>query len=222
MVVQEALPDDNVLTESPATGAGRPAASPKRAAIVEAAADLFLHSGYGEVSMDAIAAKAGVSKRTVYSHFPGKDALFAAVMGSHCDRTVDLDNCRLDPEAPPREVLTDLGVRFLSLITSPPAVALFRTVVAETGRFPELGRTFFASGPQRWLSTMAPYLESQHSRGRLAIPDPQAAAATLLYMLKDPLHLRCILGVQESVSEAEIRSHVEEAVSRFLQLHRPA
>ena len=51
--------------------------------------------------------------------------------------------------------------------------------------------------------------------------DPQAAASTLLYMLKDPLHMRCILGVQETVSEAEIREHVEQAVSRFLELHAP-
>ena len=93
--------------------------------------------------MDAIAARAGVSKRTVYSHFPGKDALFAAVMGSHCDRAVGLDTCQLDPDGDPRSELTDLGVRFLSLVTSPTAVALFRTVVAEADRFPELGRTFF-------------------------------------------------------------------------------
>ena len=171
--------------------------------------------------MDAIAARAGVSKRTVYSHFPGKDALFAAVMGSHCDRAVGLDTCQLDPDGDPRSELTDLGVRFLSLVTSPTAVALFRTVVAEADRFPELGRTFFESGPKRWLATLAPFLKAQDERGRLRVADPEAAASTLLYMLKDPLHLRCILGVQQEVSEAEIRSHVDHALTRFLELHRP-
>ena len=215
------LPDDSSLTESAEAQAQSPAASPKRAAIVEAAAELFLNSGYGDVSMDAIAARAGVSKRTVYSHFSGKDALFAAVMVSHCDQAVGLDTCQLDVAKDPQVELADLGVRFLSLVTSPPAVALFRTVVAEADRFPELGRTFFASGPQRWLSTLAPYLEAQDRKGRLRVRDPEAAASNLLYMLKDPLHLRCILGVQDVVSEQEIRDHVAQAVSRCLELHRP-
>jgi AcrR family transcriptional regulator len=196
--------------------------SPKRAAIVAAAEELFTRSGYGAVSMDAIAAKAGVSKRTVYSHFPSKDVLFAAVMGSYCDQAVGLDSFQIDPEAEPREVLSDLGVRFLSLVTAPQAVALFRTVVAEAQRFPELGKTFFSSGPQRWLATIAPYLEAQHRQGRLRVPDAQAAASNLLYMLKDPLHMRCILGVQDRVSEAEIRAHVDQSVARFLELHKPA
>jgi TetR/AcrR family transcriptional regulator, mexJK operon transcriptional repressor len=196
--------------------------SPKCAAIVCAAADLFLHSGYGEVSMDAIAAKAGVSKRTVYSHFSGKDELFAAVMGTHCDQVIGQDSLKLDPAEEPREVLCRLGTHFLSLVTSPPAVALFRTVVAEAERFPELGKAYFASGPQRWLATVVPYLEELDRQGRLRVPDPASSASTLLYMFKDPLHMRCILGVQQSVSEVEIRDHVAAAVDRFLELHRPA
>ncbi len=222
--MSEKLEVDEPLTVSPSETAEscRAPASPKQAAIVAAAAELFLHAGYGDISMDAIAAKAGVSKRTVYSYFPGKDALFAAVMTSHCDRVVGLDSCQLDIEAEPAEVLGDIGVRFLSLVTSPEAVALFRTVVAEADRFPELGKTFFASGPQRWLATMVPYLQEMDRQGRLRVPDAPAAASNLLYMLKDPLHLRCILGVQEGATEAEIHAHVTEAVSRFLDLHKPA
>ena len=195
-------------------------ASPKRAAIVSAAEALFTRSGYGDVSMDAIAAKAGVSKRTVYSHFPSKDILFAAVMGSYCDQAVGLDTCQPDPEEEPREVLCNIGQRFLALVTSPQAIALFRTVVAEAQRFPELGKTFFFAGPQRWAATMIPYLEAQHKKGRLRVPDAPAAASTLLYMLKDPLHMRCILGVQSKVTEDEIRAHVEQSVERFLDLYK--
>src|SRR3546814_1571925 len=67
--------------------------------------------------MDAIAAKAGVSKRTVYSHFPGKDVLFAAVMTRHCGTVSGAAGWELDPEVEPREMLTDRGRRFLTLIT---------------------------------------------------------------------------------------------------------
>src|SRR3546814_5485515 len=83
--MSEKLADQRTLGDGPeADACGGDSASPKRAAIIAAATDLFTHSGYGAVSMDAIAAKAGVSKRTVYSHFPGKDVLFAAVMTRHC------------------------------------------------------------------------------------------------------------------------------------------
>src|SRR5690606_27828391 len=125
------------------------AASPKRAAIIAAATDLFTRSGYGAVSMDAIAAKAGVSKRTVYSHFPGKDVLFAAVMTRHCG-VVAGDAWTMDPEIEPRQMLIDRGRRFLRLITARESVALFRTVTAEAERFPELGRAFFETGPKCW------------------------------------------------------------------------
>ncbi len=58
--------------------------SPKRDAIVVAATELFLEHGFGDVSMDTIAAKAEVSKRTVYSHFENKAQLFEGVMGDAC------------------------------------------------------------------------------------------------------------------------------------------
>lgn len=217
--MSESVTGDRLLTER-VSEAGK-SQSPKRAAIIAAAAELFLHSGYGAVSMDAIAAKAEVSKRTVYSHFPGKDVLFAAVMTSHCDRMVGMDNLQLDPEMEPAEVLRDLGTRLLTLVTSPEAVALFRTVVAEADRFPELGRTFFESGPLRWIETLGPYLKEQDRRGRLKVPDPEAAATLLQHMVKDPLHMCRILGVRQVVTEAEICAHVEAMVSNFLRLFAP-
>jgi TetR/AcrR family transcriptional regulator, mexJK operon transcriptional repressor len=195
--------------------------SPKRAAIIAAATDLFTHSGYGAVSMDAIAAKAGVSKRTVYTHFPGKDVLFAAVMTRHCGR-VSGDVWVLDPEVEPRQVLTDRGRRFLRLITSREAVALFRTVVAEAERFPELARAFFESGPKCWTGSFESYLRAQDEKGRLRIPNPELAAKFLISVLKDPLHLRCMLGVQSKVTDTEIAAHVDNVVDAFLEHYKRA
>lgn len=196
--------------------------SPKRAAIIAAATDLFTHAGYGAVSMDAIAAKAGVSKRTVYSHFPGKDVLFAAVMTRHCGTVAGADGWVLDPEVEPRQMLTDRGRRFLKLITSPEAVALFRTVTAEAERFPELGRAFFETGPKCWAGSFEEYLRAQDQKGRLRIPDPTLAAKFLFSLLKDPLHLRCMLGVQSKVTDAEIAAHVKNVVDAFLEHYRRA
>jgi AcrR family transcriptional regulator len=195
-------------------------ASPKQAAIVAAATDLFTHQGYGAVSMDAIAAKAGVSKRTVYSHFPGKDVLFAAVMTRHCGKVSGGDAWELDPEVEPRTMLADRGRRFLRLITSPEAIALFRTVTAEAERFPELGRAFFESGPKCWTGSFEEYLRTQDEKNRLRIPNPGMAAKFLFALLKDPLHLRRMLGVQTKVTEAEIAAHVDNVVESFLEHYR--
>lgn len=191
--------------------------SPKQAAIVAAATDLFTHSGYGAVSMDAIAAKAGVSKRTVYSHFPGKDVLFAAVMTRHCGKLSGGDVWTLDPDVEPRKMLTDRGRRFLRLITSREAIALFRTVTAEAERFPELGRAFFETGPKCWVGSFEAYLRAQDEKKRLRIPNPELAAKFLFTLLKDPLHMRRMLGVQKEVSEAEIDAHVDNVVEVFLE-----
>jgi AcrR family transcriptional regulator len=196
------------------------ASSPKQAAIVAAATDLFTHSGYGAVSMDAIAAKAGVSKRTVYSHFPGKDVLFAAVMTRHCGKVSGGDVWTIDPEIEPREMLTDRGRRFLRLITSPEAIALFRTVTAEAERFPELGRAFFETGPKCWVGSFEAYLRAQDEKKRLRIPNPELAAKFLFTLLKDPLHLRRMLGVQTHVTEEEIDAHVDNVVEAFLEQYR--
>lgn len=220
--MSEKQQDDSLLTDAlpDEPEGGEVSSSPKRAAIVAAAAELFLHSGYGAVSMDAIAAEAGVSKRTVYSYFPGKDALFAAVMTQHCGRVSGDDVWVLDPQIEPREMLMDRGKHFLRLITSREAVALFRIVTAEADRFPELGPIFFESGPKCWAGSFEAYLREQDKRGRLRVPNPETAAKFLFSLLKDPLHMRRMLGVQQQVTEAEIDAHVENVVDAFLEHYR--
>jgi TetR/AcrR family transcriptional repressor of mexJK operon len=213
---------DSALTGCPPemAGNGEESASPKRSAIIAAATKLFTQSGYGAVSMDAIAAEAGVSKRTVYSHFPGKDVLFAAVMMRHCAAVSGENVWTLDPDIEPRQMLTDRGRRFLRLITSPEAVALFRTVTAEAERFPELGRAFFETGPKCWFGSFEDYLRAQDEKGRLRVPNPEVAAKFLFSLLKDPLHLRMMLGVQSKVTEEEIEAHVKNVVDVFLEQYR--
>src|SRR3546814_10806528 len=76
-------------------------------------------------------------------------------------------------------MLTDRGRRFLTLITSPEAVALFRTVTAEAERFPELGRAFFETGPKCWTRSFEGYLRAQDEKGVLRIPHPEMAAKFL-------------------------------------------
>ena len=194
--------------------------SPKHQAIVETATELFLEAGYGAVSMDATAARAGVSKRTVYSHFPGKDVLFGAVMGNVGVVVVGMRAPAQLTSGPLRQVLTDYGRTFLTLITSPQALAIFRVVTAEAARFPELGEVFYRTGPERCTNTLAHYLREQDRAGTLRVPDPQSASAQFLAMVKGPVHMRLTLCVGERPSAQELEAVVDSAVEAFLRAYR--
>lgn len=197
--------------------------SPKRDAIVQAATELFLDAGYGAVSMDAIACRARVSKRTVYSYFPGKDALFGAVMGNVCATVVGPQTPEALTQGPPDRVLTSYGRTFLTLIAAPQALSIFRVVTGESERFPELGEMFYRAGPQRWTGVLAAYLRVQDQQGALAVPEPEAAAAQFLAMVKGPVHMRLSLGVGPRPTSGDIEAVVAAAVAAFLRAyHAPA
>ena len=203
----------------------RPAAgeteNPKRAAIVAAAQRLFLDAGFGATSMDHIAAEARVSKRTVYAHFDAKEALFEGVMNGLCARLAG--TCPLGETwaGPPEEVLCVAGRWFLTVITRPATVALYRVVTGESLRFPRLGELFYRMGPGRMIERVARYLADQDARGTLSVPDAEAAAVRFLELVRSPVHMPLALGLRGTPGEDEIADAVDEAVRLFLCGHRP-
>ena len=199
-----------------------PAVNPKRAAIVGAATKLFLDAGYADTSMDTIAAVAGVSKRTVYSHFDNKAALFAAVMGDLCQRLVG--PCPLGDHwtGAPRDVLPVVGRWFVTLITSPEAIALQRVVVAESVRVPELGEVFMETGPKMIIGRVSQYLAEQHALGALDVEHAEAAAIQFVEIVKAPIFLPLSLGLRPPPEPDEIDRTVGHAVDVFLRAYAPA
>jgi len=214
-----------------------PRSQEKRRAIIDAAQALFLDSGFGATSMDAVAERAGVSKRTVYSHFDSKESLFGSVMTTMCMMLGEgaPDYIAASPEAAQagkvilgevpdgdvRHVLHTLGCRFLSLVTQPEAIALFRVVIAESGRFPELGDEFYKNGAEPLVECLAHYLSLQVEQGNLVIDDTCYAAHRYLSMVKEPIHMYILLGQGTTPTEAEVEAAVSSAVSAFLRIHAP-
>ena len=199
-----------------------PVVNPKRAAIVGAATKLFLDAGYADTSMDTIAAVAGVSKRTVYSHFQNKAALFAAVMVDLCQRLVG--PCPLGEHwtGAPSEVLPVAGRWFLSLITSPEAIALQRVVMAESVRVPELGEVYMETGPKVIIGRGAQYLTDQNALGALDVANVEAAAAQFIELVRAPIFLPLSLGLRPPPDTDEIERTAGHAVSMFLKAYAPA
>lgn len=111
--------------------------------ILDAAAELFFKRGYGETSIEAIAAQAGMGKLTLYRRFPDKAALFQAVV----TRLVEQWKAALaevgDSEGTLSEVLTATGRRMMNIVLSPMSIALHRILFAESWRFPEISASMY-------------------------------------------------------------------------------
>jgi AcrR family transcriptional regulator len=197
------------------------AANPKVQQIVEAARRLFMADGYGATSMDAIARDAGVSKATLYAHFTNKAELFAAIIGGECQRFAHLLWPPETEAGDVRSVLLQLARAKVQFTRSPGPRAIYRIVVGESGRFPELGRVFYENGPRRVLERVAGYLRDATDKGLLNVPHPRLAAEQLFGLVHGADHLRRLLDVDD-LQAPDVDRIVESAVEIFLRAYGPA
>ena len=190
--------------------------SPKRRAILAAAADLFMADGYGAVSMDAIAKAACVSKATLYSHFGAKDRLFAAIVTEACQtmRNIGTGGSDLD-ELPLREALVHVGRHWLRFLLADRAMAVRRIVVAEGPKFPELAHAFYDCGPRVTRAWLAGWLADRMERRHVRCIDAESAAAQFIGLLTGDILLRASLGIGPRADDATIDATVQAAVDTF-------
>jgi TetR/AcrR family transcriptional repressor of mexJK operon len=202
-------------------GPGRPKDLAKREAILEAAKTLFLSLGYANTSMDAVAAAAGVSKLTVYSHFTDKQTLFCAAVMATCQ--IQLPDLLFEyPEgAPIEEVLLTIARNFQALISSDEAVKLSRLIMAQGSLDPSFGEYFYEAGPKRVLAGMEALLRGAHERGLLRIDNPLRAAEHFFCMVKGAPDYRLLLGCAGPLEGDEAEAHVREVVGVFMRAFRP-
>jgi TetR/AcrR family transcriptional regulator, mexJK operon transcriptional repressor len=124
-------------------------------AILDAGQVLFLANGYDGTSMDSVAAKAAVAKMTVYRHFKDKETLFVAIVRRECDRVTD--SAKSQPASTLEEAekeLREFAHGLMDYIAAPENVALLRVMYGEVGRFPEMGKLFYHSGPAKGLEAV--------------------------------------------------------------------
>jgi TetR/AcrR family transcriptional regulator, mexJK operon transcriptional repressor len=197
------------------TGVRRPSDA-KRAAILRGAKRVFLAEGFERASMDEVAAKSGVAKMTVYRHFGSKEDLFAGVIADLCNRIVAQDLERIFEQAP-EKALRRYAERMITIVFDRDTIELHRIVVAETRLFPELGRYFYAYGPQVCIDALARYFECNRANPRFRITDPVRTAEEFLELLRGYAHLRVMLKVEPSPSRAEMAKRVRAAVAHVLR-----
>ena len=172
-----------------------PKPSVKREAILDAAREVFLEQGYASASMDTVASRAGVSKATIYAHFDSKDELFGAMIQRRCELNATFDP--IDSNLSAAATLTMIGQRLLSMLLQPDTLAVYRVVVSEAARHPDLARAFYESGPGKGKTQIAAMLSELDRRGELTIPDAWTAADQFVGLLRTDLFMRSLLGLPQ-------------------------
>ncbi len=184
-----------------------------RARILCAAAAAFMEKGY-RASIDDIAARAGVVKQTLYNHFERKDLLFREVIRNAIRAVlVSLE----DDDVGVRDALVRFAGSFRRKALSPEGIAMFRTMVAEAPRFPELSASFFSEGPEQALSSLAAFLEKAMKAGKLRRDDPRFAAEMLLGMLTSHDRLRGLINLETDLTNDVDK--IEKIVDCFMRAY---
>jgi AcrR family transcriptional regulator len=202
----------------------RPGGQPdKRRAIIGGALTLFARDGYTRASLDAIAAEAGVSNRTIYNHFTDKAELFQTVIQESTQRVadtmIDVIDRNLTKVVDLETDLVDLGLGWLAVLVSDlaPHFALIRQINAEMEHIPPAALKFWQdSGPGRVRRELAERLRRIADRDDLTIDDPVRAAGHLMLLISaDNLTDRAALH-----DKAELRAMVTAGVHAFLYGYR--
>ncbi len=184
--------------------------------VLAGARRVFMEKGYEGASVDEIAKAAGVSKATLYNHFTDKRFLFIEVMKAECDRQSEGIKDIINPNAPLEEALLGAAMRFVTFKTSTLGQEIFRICVAESMRFPDIGRSFYDSGPGVITACMVNFLEERCQKGELDIDDCEMAASQFGALCKASLFDKRTFGVIGLPSAADIAITAEEAVRTFL------
>jgi len=192
----------------------------KHREIIEAATAVFMKLGYEGTSMEQIAAKAGVSKQTVYKHFADKERLFSDIVlatTGQVDRVVALVAGPLTETRALKKDLSLLGRQFVTSLMEPQLLRLRRLVIANADRMPELGRTWYQQGFERVLSTLASCFGALAKRQLLKLEDPLLAAHHFVgLLLWIPVNQAMFTGNDQPYSKVALERYADAAVSTFL------
>ena len=207
---------------TPKTGrpVGRPVDPEKAVAIVEAGWAMFLERGVEGVSVEAIAARAGVSKVTFYKHFADKIALFEAGVLRETERIEAAQRANGSTEdIGLRETLRGFGLGLMTFLVSDPAIDFYNALSGELRRHETLARRFYSVGPGRTRDRLAAILAAASDRGELAIDDPFEAAEHLFGLWQGFSNLQLSLGVESKRIRRTLRRRVDRALDVFMRAY---
>ena len=197
------------------------AATMRRKAFVDAARELFFANGYAGTTMSSIASKVGGSKTTLWTYFPSKEDLFAAVVDDIVAQYGDALAIDLPLEEPVPDVLRVFGNLLMTKLTATPILSLFRLVVGEAERFPHLAETFYERGPRRGKARAAVWVGEKMVRGEIRMGDPMRAVQQFTGLCQSGVYQFAMLNLPESRDLDRLRGDVDAAVDAFCRAWGP-
>lgn len=212
-------PSAGSLEEPRATaGPGRPKDLAKRAAILDAAKQLFIRDGFSGTSMDHIAHQAGVSKLTVYSHFGDKESLFAAAIRDKCEQLIPDELFQLELNGSVRDRLRLIAGALFDVVSSEESIGIRRMLLTPGHGNENLRRIFWEAGPGRTQAALASLLQAWTGARELEVADPVLAAEQFITMVKGELHARLLCGMC-AADPTQVARHLDNAVGLFLRAY---
>jgi len=201
---------------------GRPRDPERYRRIVEAARSHFNAHGLERANVDAIAADAGVSKMTIYSHFASKEGLFEAVVRDRTDRVVGgvAGVETLDPTQPQKALLA-IGEQFLALAREEDTLGQFRLIYGAAAVQREACRVFYRQGADRVIGDLMAYLRRADAQGTLNIRRPRQAADLFRSIFLGDGHIRGLMML-DMPDARENRALLREAVRVFMAAYAKA
>jgi AcrR family transcriptional regulator len=183
--------------------------------ILDVAETLFLGHGFGATSIEAVAKRAGISKRRFYHRFPGKERLFEAVVRRLLARWMPPFDAALLDAPSIEDALLRSAEHLLRIAMTPEALALHRIVIAEARRFPSLARIMHELGSANAIDRIAGHLAPRIDGGELRRIDPRFAAEQFILMVVTGPQRRA-LGLATPLTAAELAAWARNTVALFL------
>ncbi|MGB5724740.1 MAG: TetR/AcrR family transcriptional regulator [Parasphingorhabdus sp.] len=198
----------------------RPASRRKIADILVAAQAEFFANGFSATSIEAIAARAGVSKVTVYSWFKNKENLFGEVVKAECSQmrknfvVANLEDTKL------RDILISAARGMLDFLMRDEMVRFERVLAAEVNRDPKIGEYFLDNGPRVLLGDLTNLLHVAIKRGEIQSEDVTASAEMFAGLIMGRMDLFLRYGHKITMTDEEKRKRVLRAVDAWLLIHQ--
>lgn len=189
----------------------------KEQAILAAALKVFSQNGYSGASVDAVAAEAGITKPTLYQYFASKEQLFTAMMLQKRDDMLQ----PFDAAAPGTmvEQLHSFAWHYADTVMRPDMLSLARLIIGEVQRFPEIGRAYQASGPDKVLVGVMAWLEGRRAEGMLAFDDAELAAQDLWGLILSAPRTQALYMPDAPPDRAGIAQYLNNGLRVFLKAY---
>jgi len=186
----------------------------KRSAILDGAKTVFLGQSFDLATMDDVASAAGVGKQTVYRHFGSKEALFVGLVISMCAQVGALLTSTQGEQSggSPEAELRELGWSLVRNLTAPDNLRLYRAIVADAERLPELGQVFYENGAKVVRAIAANILRKRFDESTAAM-----RAATFVQLALGDAYLELTIGYTVPDVEARFGLQIDEAVEAALR-----